>query len=857
MDMQRFLILTFTILFFLTQRSTAQCSGLPSAGTITASQSGSCAPFVSNLSLSSASTGPGIVYQWQSSTDGITFSPIIGATNLTYVASVTVTTYYNAIVTCTSNGISVTAPNVALTVNSIASNTGTPNVCAGFITDLDNATPGGSWGSSNTSVAVVNVTTGVVTGVSAGTSAVSYTTGPGCTSTTIVTVNSLPAAISGVPAVCVGSTVTLTDSDPGGTWGSSNTALATAAASTGIITGVAAGTVNITYTLSTGCYNVKNITVNPLPSAITGALSVCAGATTNFTNGTSGGAWSSSNPAIAGVGLVSGVVSGISSGTAIISYTLVLTGCSAIKVITVNTSPTPIAGSAHVCIGLTDTFTNAIAGGTWTSTNPSAAPITSSGIVTGMGFGTSIISYTLPSGCAATKTVTVHPLPAVHTITGGGSYCFGGTGVHVGLDNSDIGVSYLLYTDTASTTASGTGVALDFGLITAAGVYSVIATDATTGCPNTMFGTATVSITPLTTPTVAVTTGMGDSVCEGTLITFTPLPFYGGTAPTYVWRVNGVLVSTADSYTFLPSDGDTINVVMTSNADCPSPDTAIGGTTITVLEHQMPAVNVTFTPADTVCQGTLVTYMANPMYGGASPFYKWYVNGSEVGTGTTFTYEPLNGHIVSARMASNYPCRLADTVASNNAHMVVVPTILPFVNITSARHLAMKYGEPDTLTANVVNAGPAPTYQWIVNDTVISGATSNVFISTFHHYDSVTCMVTSSGLCSGITTYDWVFITITNVQVQEIAAIADVQLVPNPNKGAFVVKGHLTSKADEPVILEVTDMLGQVVYRNNTTAKGGRISEQIATEGTLANGMYILSVRTSNENRVFHFVVEQ
>jgi uncharacterized protein YjdB len=856
--MKRFLILTFTTLIFFAQSSLAQCSGLPAAGTITASQSSSCAPFVSNLSLSGASSGPGIVYQWMSSPDGIAFSPIIGATNTTYVAPTTVTTYYNAIITCTSNGISVPTPDITLTVNSIAANTGSGAVCAGFSTDLDNATPGGIWGSSNTAAAVVNSTTGVVTGIAVGTSAVSYTTGPGCISTTIVTVSSLPAAITGIPTVCQSSTVTLTDSDPGGTWTSSNPAIASAALGTGEITGVAAGNVNITYTLSTGCYNIKNITVNPLPSAIAGASSVCAGATTNFTDGTPGGAWTSGNPVIANVGLVTGVVTGLAAGTATISYTLVLTGCSATKNITVNLSPTPIIGSANVCIGLTDTLSDAIVGGGWSSSNTTVATVGTSGVVTGVAFGTSVISYTLPTGsCNATKTVTVQPLPSVHSVTGGGSYCFGGTGVNIGLDNSDLGITYTAYIDTAAFIAAGTGSPLDFGLITAGGVYSVVATNATTGCRNNMSGTATVTITPLTAPAVSVSTGIGDSICEGTLTTFTPLPFYGGTAPIYDWRVNGVLVSSSATYTFVPADGDSVNVVMTSNAACPSPDTATGGMTITVLEHVMPAVNVTIAPSDTVCQGTLVNYTALPVYGGAAPFYQWQVNGILEGTGVTFTYEPLNGDIVTARMASNYQCRLADTVISNNVNMNVVPIILPFVNITSIRHLNMKYGELDTLTANVINAGPSPTFQWLVNDSIISGATSSVFISSFNHYDSVSCIVTSSGLCSGITTYDWVFITITNVGVPSLATITDVQLLPNPNNGAFTVKGHLSTTADEAVILEVTDMLGQVVYRNNAIAKGGKISEQIVTSNTLANGMYMLSVRTASENKVFHFVVEQ
>jgi len=77
---------------------------------------------------------------------------------------------------------------------------------------------GGSWTSSNTSIATVNATTGVVTGVTASTATMTYTvagTG-GCadaTATRTVTVNPLPIAIIQTPAstaICQGSTLLLT-----------------------------------------------------------------------------------------------------------------------------------------------------------------------------------------------------------------------------------------------------------------------------------------------------------------------------------------------------------------------------------------------------------------------------------------------------------------------------------------------------------------------------------------------------------------------------------------------------------------------------------------------------------------------
>src|SRR5262249_38863356 len=41
------------------------------------------------------------------------------------------------------------------------------------------------------------------------------------------------------------------------------------------------------------------------------------------------------------------------------------------------------------------------------------------------------------SNMASSATITVNPLPTAYTVTGGGTYCTGGTGVHVGLSNSD------------------------------------------------------------------------------------------------------------------------------------------------------------------------------------------------------------------------------------------------------------------------------------------------------------------------------------------------------------------------------------------------------------------------------------
>jgi hypothetical protein len=80
-------------------------------------------------------------------------------------------------------------------------------------------------------------------------------------------------------------------------------------------------------------------------------------------------------------------------------------------------------------------------------------------------------------------------------------------------------------------------------------------------------------------------------------------------------------------------------------------------------------------------------------------------------------------------------------------------------------------------------------------------------------------------------------------------------LMPNPNKGEFTIKGSLASVRDEQATIEVVDMLGQIIHKSKVTVTNGEIYEQIKLMGNLANGMYLLNLRTDTETKVFHFVI--
>jgi hypothetical protein len=173
-----------------------------------------------------------------------------------------------AIPTC--NPIASTVPDPA--------NTGTMSICSGQTTTLSNAVTGGTWSSSNTGVATVNSTSGLVTGVSGGTANITYSLSCG-TAVSVVTVNPT-AIISGSSNLCMGSPAIYTPSVSGGTWSSSNTGVATVGSSSGLVTPVATGTADIMYMTAAGCTSTLSVVVNAMPSVTLGTVpSICAGTT--------------------------------------------------------------------------------------------------------------------------------------------------------------------------------------------------------------------------------------------------------------------------------------------------------------------------------------------------------------------------------------------------------------------------------------------------------------------------------------------------------------------------------------------------------------------------------------------------
>ena len=407
-------------------------NSLPSAGSLSGTTT-FCAGVESTLS----STIPGGSWSSEDTT-------VATINNFGVVAGLSAGT--SAISYTVVNSCGTDVATAAVTINTVPSSStisGITTLCPGTTASLFASSVGGTWTSNNANVSI-DASTGVITGVSTGTSVVSYTVATDCgsvTDTILITVNGFPLPISGPSTVCGGSTISLANASAGGIWTSSNTK-ALVNPSTGVVTGVASGAVSIIYT---GCGVAVSypITVLTSPGSISGTASICEGALTTLSSGVTGGAWSITGADVATINTSTRVVTGITAGSAVVSYTLVNT-CFSTRTITVNPQPSSMSTPGSVCVGAVVTLSNPVAGGVWTTLSSSKATVSAEGVVYAVGAGTTTVKYsigTCVSSVPFTVNITPKAITGVNFICEGAATTFANTVAGGTWSTSDAGIA--------------------------------------------------------------------------------------------------------------------------------------------------------------------------------------------------------------------------------------------------------------------------------------------------------------------------------------------------------------------------------------------------------------------------------
>ena len=332
---------------------------------------------------------------------------------------------------------------------------GPSEVCAGSWVAFTASAIDGIWITSSSAIAVVDGG-GNVTGISEGVAVISYYLSNACgvsVATDTIHVSGTVSHIMGLDSVGVGYTRLLTDSIPGGTWVSMNPSIATVGSASGLVTGVATGTVSIGYTVTNACgtssASIVMIVGTASAGAIHGADTVCRGFTITLADTlASGGFWTSKHDSVATVDSFSGVVTGVSKGvdsvyynytnafgTTRVSYPVIVEqrpvdsighpnifsmGGSYLLVGYVFIKDTVVIDSTHVGgIATPYAVDSSIwkpTAGTWVSSDPSIALFVSgpsSGYLVIHGVGIATVTYTTSNRCGTSDTSFTIVIPFV------------------------------------------------------------------------------------------------------------------------------------------------------------------------------------------------------------------------------------------------------------------------------------------------------------------------------------------------------------------------------------------------------------------------------------------------------------
>ncbi len=652
---------------------------------------------------------------WSSSNTGVASVSTGGTVSGTGVGTATITYAFGT-------GCNATK---SITVNSLpATITGANNVCeGGSVTTLADATTGGSWSSSSTVSATVN-SSGDVTGVTAGSTTITYTIGTGCYQTMAMTVNPLPGAITGSTSVCDGSTVTLTNGSGTGTWTSSNTAVATAGSTTGIITGVTAGSTVITFMLSTGCITTTAFTVNPLPPAISGPSSVCEGGSTiTLSNSVTGGSWASSATTVATAGISSGIITGVSAGTVTITYTHI--GCNTTTSITVLAQPgaivTPL-GDTMMCPGSFVVLASSVGSGYSFQWNNSTGPISGATddyylTYSGSNYSVSILNSLGCTTVSRPVAVTVNPATASVTTTGTSPICQGS--VFPLNANTGTGLTYQ-WIDGTTAISGATGAVFN---ATASGNYNVIVSNAA-GCSATSSPAVSLTVLPAPSTTLLATGPL--NFCAGDSVIITSDTTAG---TVYQWQLGSSSITGATNVNFTATNSGTYNVVMTNSYGCSSVATAV------VTAIALPSAAITPTGTGSFCVGGSAA-LSTPAAAGNT--YQWYRNGTVIGGAVTSNYTTYSGGNFKVTVVSSAGCSNTTSPAFY-VNEINTPVVAPITTTSFC------WGGNSVLQVNVASTAGV-SFQWQIGGANISGATDNTYSAVAT--GDYSCVVTVSGSCT-------------------------------------------------------------------------------------------------------------
>ena len=514
-------------------------------------------------------------------------------------------------------------------------------------------------------------------------------------------------AVTGSPTtICQNATTSLSDIVTGGTWSSTNAAVASVS-TLGVVTGRSAGTAVISYLY--GCAvtaNTVSVTVNAIPTT-TGVTynSLCSGTTLSlFSNATGASTYSwsgaaaftdntAANPTSATP--VTATANGVYSVTMATALGCSVTATSPSVTVSAQPSATVTPSSLNLCTGSVETLTSAVTGGagtpTYTWSGPGITGTTATGATTtyslvpsaSSGSYSLAISYSVSTGCttaaATTASVNITPAASITSLTPSSvSLCSGGTLTLTATETGGSGTPTYTWKGPGMSTTTSSSTPLVFTptvATSASAAYSVTVSFGGTGCAPTSVVTSTTVAVNIQ-PTVSVSASPL-VICNGSNMTLTTASGGGAGTPTYTWSGPGIATaigSTSGAAVYIPSvsTGAYSVSLSYSGTGC----NVVNASSSSVTVNPQPSVAVTASTVGLLCTGMTETITATPSGGSGTAAYTWS------GPGISGTAGPFASSVYTVTPAAGvtagvYSVAVTYSVAGCNTASNTTATVTP------------------------------------------------------------------------------------------------------------------------------------------------------------------------------------
>jgi len=406
-----------------------------------------------------------------------------------------------------------------------------------------------------------------------------------------------------------------------------------------------------------------------------------------------------------------------------------------------------------------------------------------------------------------------------------------------------------------------------------------------------------ITVTPITTASVTISVS-DTSICPGNQVIFTATPANGGSVPIYQWQINSADAGT-DSASFNSSalnNNDTVRCVMTLNAYCVTGSPAISNAIVMSVGIASKAGTIT-SPQNPICEGISTWLTVNGSSGNIQWQWSSIPSGFENITAATDTFYPWTSAQTTYFRVVAQTGSCIDT--SVNYELVVNPTPAPPVlNVADSIFCSQdstlitaegpyshyRWNDGDTLSYTHVNAAggywvtvtdtsgcatvsghanvrvypvssvsivsqgdtlssfDAVSYQWFFGDSLIEGATSDIYVARKSGYYSV--LETDSNGCKSQSTATY----IVAAGIQELPEGIGVNVYPNPFGNYIFIRTNNTGILD----VEVYDVLGRTMLQAKPLS--GLAEPIMVNTSGLPEGVYLVKVNSIGSQKTWSVI---